>query len=1088
MPIILYKNCGPIENVYNEVYKIIKNQEYDSFILIVPTRRKVRELQRELLKISSNTTSPAFNLFTLETFAIKLYEIFFPPLKYLNATTQAILFEQAIKNCRSDLKYFISVTRDYSIPKGTFNKIISVINHLRESGVYISNLYAELDYAEESEKAKLNDILLIYKEYEKLLNESFIDTGGIYKRLNELVFDSVVIEKFFKVFPSLKDIFITGFDEFKDPEITLIDNISKISFEGRVLNTIISFDYHFDNDELFGHLKENYEKFRKMGFNLFTQKSGKEENFRDFVIKKLFKENNVIKNTEFGKKITLITAETRQEEVETIAKIIKYCVYKSPKMDLSKICISMYQPQLYTNLFHEVFSRYGIPANITDRFSLDQSPVVVSIISLLNILQNNFMRRDLMRTLSSPYFTFEANGIKISAGNLISVSSNLKINFGKNIWKERIDKRISQIEIELKDIDDEVTLKNYHKEKDILIKAKNDFEGLIKFLDNLKYESTPVEFRSNLLNTLESLHISENILKYNFNNSDLLEKDTRAYQKFINILDELTGILIFENGKERKYNLSFYIEKLKAAISQTRYNIRQKYGYGVYVTSFEETRGLEFDTMFIIGMVDGEFPREYSPEIFFSKERQKQKEKYHLTENRYLFYQCLTNFSDKLYLSYPKQDGEVELVRSPFIDDLLEIVEVQFYEKELKQKLDEIEFNEEGLLSKIGFNLSVDSEFTIPDVFDENWKSTIDFISYAIGIEKQRYMDDTKSEYNGYILEKLSKEALKKLSASRTKVYSITQLEKYAKCPFSYFISNLLKISVIQEPEEGITPLERGSILHEILFDFYRNRIQNNLPLLSDSNDEQIKIAIEEITKIAKGKLETIDTNDLLAFLDKELIIGTADKMGLLQEFVNYERNRNVKVKPRYFEAAFGTRAGGSKRIDKEISTDAPVEIDGYKIRGKVDRIDIDDDYFAIIDYKTGSKTVTYKNVVEGLALQLPIYLYAVEKLLSAKHNKHFNPAAAIYYTLSDKVQEKVLLANEQYIEKAFPKAMRGTGILTKEEELSEIISKSIDYVKEYINCISEGKFPIATDKNINIACNYCEYHKICRKPLEKEF
>ncbi len=1088
MPIILYKNCAPIEDVYNEVYLNVKNGKYNNFILIVPTRRKVRELQRELLKISNNTAAPAFNLYTLETFAIKLFEIFFPPLKFLNTTTQAILFEQAIKNCRNDLKYFISATHKISIPKGTFNKIISVINYLKESGVYISNLYSELDNAEESEREKLNDILLIYQEYEKLLDNSFIDLGGIYKKLNELVFDHSIIEKFFDTFPELEKIIITGFDEFTDPEITLIDNVSKFSFNTRNVETIISFDYHFDNDELFGHLKENYEKFRKMGFNLVTKTTENSEKFRSYIIKSLFRENNVIQNTEFKSKITLITAETRQEEVETIAKIIKFIINENPQKDLSKICVCMYQPQLYTNLFHEIFSRYGIPANITDRFALDQSPVVVSIISLLNVLQNNYLRRDLMRTLSSPYFTFEDDGVKISSGNLITVSSNLKIIYGKNLWTEKIDKRISQIEIELNEVDDEITLISYQKEIEILKKAKRDFEIFDRYLRNLKHEFTPLEFRVSLLNTLESLKISENILNYNYDNIDLLEKDTRAYQKFINILDELTGLLILENGKDEVYNLSFYIDKLKAAISQTRYNIRQKYGYGVYVTSFEETRGLKFDTMFIIGLVDGEFPQAYTPEIFFSKERQKLKEKYYLTEHRYLFYQCLTNFDEQLYLSYPKQDEDVELVRSPFLDDLLEVVDIQNYEDGLKQKLNDIEFNYEDLLSKIGFNVGINPESIVLNEFDDGLRSVIEYIKNAMNVEKNRYSDDIEFEYNGFIQNKLNQPALKKLSSQKNKIYSITQLEQYARCPFNYFLNNLLKVSAIKEPEEGITPLERGSILHEILFEFYKKRVQNNLPILRDCNDVEISLAIQEIKEIARKKLEAIQTEDLLVFLDKELIIGGVDRGGILEKFIYYEQGRNVEVKPTYFEAAFGTKVGGSKRFDTRISIPEPIEIDGYKIRGKVDRIDMGDDFFVIIDYKTGSNLAKFKDILEGLALQLPIYLYAIEKILSLKYNKKYTPSAAIYYTLSDKVSETILVACDRYLDKAYPKTKQRYGILKKENEMKEIIDQSINYVKRYIDEISLGKFPLAVDKNSKIACKFCDYDKICRKQLEKEF
>jgi hypothetical protein len=79
MPVILYKDHTPLANLDNEIYERLVNNQSDSFIYIVPTRRKVRELQRELLQITPEETSPAFNLFTLETFAIKLHQIYCEP-------------------------------------------------------------------------------------------------------------------------------------------------------------------------------------------------------------------------------------------------------------------------------------------------------------------------------------------------------------------------------------------------------------------------------------------------------------------------------------------------------------------------------------------------------------------------------------------------------------------------------------------------------------------------------------------------------------------------------------------------------------------------------------------------------------------------------------------------------------------------------------------------------------------------------------------------------------------------------------------------------------------------------------------------
>jgi hypothetical protein len=97
MSVILYKNHIPLANLENEIRERLVNNQSGSFIYIVPTRRKVRELQREFLKITPEETSPSFNLFTLETFAIKLHQIYCEPKLILTPTTQAVFFTQLIK-------------------------------------------------------------------------------------------------------------------------------------------------------------------------------------------------------------------------------------------------------------------------------------------------------------------------------------------------------------------------------------------------------------------------------------------------------------------------------------------------------------------------------------------------------------------------------------------------------------------------------------------------------------------------------------------------------------------------------------------------------------------------------------------------------------------------------------------------------------------------------------------------------------------------------------------------------------------------------------------------------------------------------
>jgi ATP-dependent helicase/nuclease subunit B len=1086
MPVILYKSHKPITEIEAEILERIKKNQPDSFVYVVPTRRKVRELQRDLLRKFSRNTSSAVNIFTLGTFASRLHEIYCKPKLSLTPTTQAIIFAEAIRITENELKYFFPRGIGQKIQSGTLHKIINVINHLKESGIYPSLLYQELESSDSDEKQKLKDILLIYQQYESILSDKFIDAGGIFKEINDTLSIDTMPEKFKHNFPNVNSIFVAGFDEFSDPEITMINTISKM----KDIGLIISFDYFLNNDELFGHLRENFEKFLSLSFKTTQQRHHETDNFRSNIVRNLF--SNKKNNKFFNDNVTILQAYNREKEVEYIAKLIKQIAADNPDVELSKICIAMYQPQIYTKLFHEIFPRYGIPANITDRFALDQAPLIVSIISLLNIWQNHFRLRDIMRAFSSPYFKLESDGSAIDINNLYSVATSLKIRLGRRFWEKRINERLKQIEIERLDIDDQFENDILQREFTNLHKALKDISEIENLLKCFSSDKTPVEFQTNLLNILNILKVSKNILgdiTTGLGNIipqqlEQIEKDARAYQSFLNVVDELLVIYKIQNKSSNLYPLKYVTDQLKSSISQTRYNIRQKHGYGVYVTSLEETRGLEFEYMFIAGLVDGEFPPAYQPEIFLSHSRQSKKENVHLTENRYLFYQGITNFSKKLFISFPKKEDDKEIVPSSFIDAFLKIIECNDRRTELPAELLNNTYSEEDFIKYLGNNTDFQFQEPLENKLKlkENVLTTIRHMFDAIRIEREKLEPDKRPEYKGMIFNNIKSGAQKHLENTKNKTYSISQLEKYAGCPFKYFLDQVLYLNVVEEMEEGITPLEKGTILHEILFNFYSDRRKNNLPPLFECTEDEFQGAVDKLMYLTQEKINALPESDLFTFLEKELILGTSATRGIIHEFLDHERNRKLDVKPSYFEVPIGKRIGKRQNTDSLLFSEENVQVGKNKIRGKVDRIDVSDKHFTIIDYKTGSDVPTIDDIKSGLSLQLPIYLYAVETLIDKKLKKKLSPAAGLYYVLKSPVKEKIGLGNVELDEKAFHVKRKRKGFVDNETELRTLINESIKFVDEYIQAISQGQFQLADEEKMQSACKYCDFYRICRK------
>ena len=1088
MPVILKKDYPfRVESIDAETGKRLRSGSAGSFISIVPTKRKLRALKRELLRSVPREISPSFFLFTLETFAAELHKIMCRPRRFVSGPAQAVLINQGLESVQDSLRYFRTRGRAYRMPKGTFQKIVEILNTLNEHGVYPSALRMELESAKIDEVAKLQDILLIYEAYQQSMGEHFIDAGGLFRELNER-WEPASSAALFKIhFPAVDAVMVSGFDEFSDPELTMLENVSNIPDIG----TLISFDYHPGNDEIFGHLRDNYQKFQRMAFQTIIVPPVERPTFADHATRHLFRNDSGARKLPCAESITLLNAADREEEVETIAKIIKDIVNRNPDRDLSKICVATYRPQIYTNLFREVFGRYGIPANITDRYALDQSPFVVALLSLLGIQQNNYRIVDIMRSLSSPYFDLRSAGGRVDPGNLYDIAARYKIPAGQSTWLKRIDQNLLVVAEELATTAvDEFDEARLRREEKMLRKGRDDIKSIAALLSPFAGQMSPSQFKKNILSLLGELRVAECIVDVSpaLIGDEQIEKDARAYQKFLQFLDEFMDILELEGKASIREPLSYYAERLRTAVSQVRYNIRQKYGYGVSVTSFDETRGLQFDVMIIAGLVDGECPPVYQPEVFFSAARRAEKEQRHLVEHRYLFYQALTNFSDHLYLTVPRCDGDVQLVPSSFLDALLKVIDLEDWSgSPIPGKFAGTIYCEDEFLQHAGRRMGNGMERQDQPGVDsllrgrEELRETLNHMEHAIRVERSRARagDGAMPEYSGRIGGALSASALSGLERLRDRVYSVTQLESYGSCPFQFFADKVLRLKTVPEADDGVSPLERGGMLHEILFEFYTGRRERNLPPMFQSSDAEFQQAVDELQAIARRKLEVFDGFDIFWDVEKELILGSNARKGMIEQFLDLEREHTLEVRPAFFEVAFGARVGPKKNTDRRLTREDPIVAGNVRFRGKVDRIDVGENNFRIIDYKTGASIAGRTEIELGTSLQLPMYLYAVEQILSDSLTRTMTGAAGLYYHLKDPVEQKLGLGSAEHTNSAF-RAKAQRALLKSDAELRQVIDGAIRFVNAYVDAITKGEFAVEPKQPEKI-CTHCSFSSICR-------
>ena len=165
-------------------------------------------------------------------------------------------------------------------------------------------------------------------------------------------------------------------------------------------------------------------------------------------------------------------------------------------------------------------------------------------------------------------------------------------------------------------------------------------------------------------------------------------------------------------------------------------------------------------------------------------------------------------------------------------------------------------------------------------------------------------------------------------------------------------------------------------------------------------------------------------------------------------------------------------------------------------ISGKIDRIDVCNNYFRIIDYKTGSTGTILKELYHGLKLQLFLYQKIAKKMLNMESAGVFYFNAKYDYSKAD--EDKTMLKG---IAKNTPDVLENMDKDLSVKGQSSILSLYIDkygnykgsvVAKEDLDVYENYALKVSNEaveeiaggyiqpKPIEEACRYCKYRSIC--------
>jgi ATP-dependent helicase/nuclease subunit B len=1030
-------------------FKVIEDKILDGqaneVLHLVPTNRKVRALKKEIIDKTPARAVSILPIETIFTLAEKLFSIE-KPLSIASDAASSVLLKKAFQ--KNQLEYFRSFSK--TIPQGSLERIKNLFSEYKRSAISSEYLLRDLEKTEGTEKQKLYELAKVFESYCELFQQlGLYEIGDVIREVNGLP-TKVITGRFRKLFPTVKIVYAFGYSEFNHPEISLLKILSE--FPG--VDLYINLDYQRNNHGLFSAAEDVKDKFEKAGFYSYPfQRKHSENKLSGYLSLYLFNEKKIEKKKPYEDAVVLIAAKNREDEIIQIAKEIKTLLIEK-KVPPNTVCVGFHLIQNYSGIIRDVFLQYGIPFNLTDRFSLNTFNPVISVINLLEVIANDFYHKAVFRVFSSEYYP----PLNAQSSDIFQVASKLRIISGYQTWITHINHFLE----EGNETEDEIL-----SDKKLLSSVKKEIESLYSLLKKFEEPMTLQQFSERLLQLIHDLDFPVKVLKLS---KDYEEENIKSLTTFIEMFTDLFEQLQleYEEPELQKFPLKYFLNHLKTAVASTRFNIKERPGYGVLVSNFEEIRGLNFDYVFLGGLCDGDFPTRFSPEIF-SYESFSEVENKHVARERFLFYQTLQTYNKQLYLSYPLHEGtKKELAPSSFLVDLKKIVEV---EESLINKNEQCIYSFSELTQKAAEQNDVE---LLLNAQSENEKNKL----------KEKFqIDKTRREhpfetfgYSGFI-DTTSEHAAGFLGKYANSDYSISQLELYAKCPFQFFLKRILKLTPIEEPTEELEPMEMGLLLHAILEQFMKVVKDENLNLQLEKEK-----AASLLFEIAKEKIDKLSIHSSLSFWEIEKILGVNGNKNdsILSLFLEEEFARADDFNATFFEVPFGRLRSDDGQKSTALSLNLT---SNAKLRGKIDRIDInfDEKHFKVYDYKLSGKKPNEEDLQLGISLQIPLYLFAAQQILQNELNESFLPAAGIIYSLKfsrdDFGPDEVKALKGKSYDKTDDET-RGKIIQANQD----IISHALQKIDDLINGISSSVYHLSKlEKREEKVCRLCSFRSVCR-------
>jgi RecB family exonuclease len=286
------------------------------------------------------------------------------------------------------------------------------------------------------------------------------------------------------------------------------------------------------------------------------------------------------------------------------------------------------------------------------------------------------------------------------------------------------------------------------------------------------------------------------------------------------------------------------------------------------------------------------------------------------------------------------------------------------------------------------------------------------------------------------------------VAARRSEVYRVSRVDRYVVCPFKYFAEHVLGLPEERDEAAGLTPLERGTLMHAIFERFYRAWQEGPGGAITAENLPEAERLFAAVADASLAGLPDTDRT-----LEQMRLVGSIVSPGVADRVFALEVAASAGVVERLIESElngrfrFPVRGGLDERL--------------IEIRGKTDRIDVlDDGTLRVIDYKLGRMPDVDSSV------QIGVYAHCARQWIEQRDGRPHPVSAASYLAFGDEHKFEGRIAR------------------TPTEVEQAVLAKAGAFAT-VIEHIEAGEFP--PRPRTLAECQWCGFAGICRKEYRVE-